>query len=146
MDNCIIKFDGACEPVNPGGIAAWGYIVCHNGAVIAQECGIVGSGPGMTNNIAEYTACIEAVKRARGIPDNAVRQIAEGKYEVIGSRGIPYEVDIASETCTCQDFQKHRSDRIPIRCKHIIKIGFFTQRAQVNDDQHARKCENQERG
>jgi len=220
MDNCIIEFDGACEPVNPGGIAAWGYIVCHNGAVIAQECGIVGSGPGMTNNVAEYTACIEAVKRAkalgyrsmhiqgdsqlvirqmdgeyevrsdrilplynqlcdlvsdlditfkwipreqngdadalsrqayreiaeedrrqraREIPDGNVSQIDENQFEVVGSRGICYRVDIASETCTCQDFQKHRSDRIPIRCKHILKIGFFTQRAQVNDDQHARK-------
>jgi len=215
MDNCIIKFDGACEPVNPGGIAAWGYIVCHNGAVIAQDCGIVGDGPGMTNNVAEYTACIEAVKRAkalgyrnidirgdsqllvrqmigeyevkserilplynqlcdlvsdlditfkwipreqngdadalsrqayreiaeedrrqraREIPDGNVSQIDENQFEVVGSRGICYRVDIASETCTCPDFQKHRSDRIPIRCKHILKIGLFTQRAQVNDD------------
>ena len=61
----IIHFDGACEPVNPGGTASWGYTVKNNfGELLRSGHGIVGKGPGMTNNVAEYHGLIEGIKGA----------------------------------------------------------------------------------
>jgi len=57
-----IYFDGACEPVNPGGTASYGYLVKQDGKTIIQGSKIIGTGKGMTNNVAEYTGLIEAVK------------------------------------------------------------------------------------
>lgn len=57
-----IYFDGSCEPVNPGGTAAWGYVVYENGTEVHSDYGIIGSGPGMTNNVAEYKGLIESLK------------------------------------------------------------------------------------
>lgn len=57
-----IYFDGACEPINPGGTASCGYLVKRDGKVIIQGSKMIGVGKGMTNNIAEYTGLIEAIK------------------------------------------------------------------------------------
>ena len=57
-----IYFDGACEPINPGGTASYGYLIKKDGRIITQGSKIIGSGAGMTNNVAEYTGLIEAVK------------------------------------------------------------------------------------
>ena len=54
--------DGLCEPVNPGGTATWGFVVKRDGVIIKQDCGILGSGAGMTNNVAEYSAAVNAIK------------------------------------------------------------------------------------
>jgi len=50
--------DGACEPVNPGGTASYGLVIKQGDEVIVNNCGVVGSGNGMTNNVAEYSALI----------------------------------------------------------------------------------------
>ena len=47
--NFIAYCDGACEPVNPGGTATWGYMLLVDGIVGAQEYGVVGCGTGMSN-------------------------------------------------------------------------------------------------
>ena len=57
-----IYFDGACEPINPGGTASYGWLIKRGDKIVAKGSGIVGSGNGMTNNVAEYTALIEALK------------------------------------------------------------------------------------
>lgn len=70
-----VHFDGLNEPVNPGGVACWGYVIEHgSGKIVAN--GVVGSGMDgdyTTNNIAEYTALIKALEFVRdsfgtGIP------------------------------------------------------------------------------
>ena len=54
--------DGGCEPVNPGGYACWGWLaVDEAGQDFAQDCGCLGSGSGMTNNLAEYEAVIRTL-------------------------------------------------------------------------------------
>jgi len=65
-------FDGACEPKNPGGHAAWGTVVEVDGAVVLEKLGYVGYGPGMTSNVAEYCGCIAVLE-----------QIAEHKGDAI---------------------------------------------------------------
>jgi ribonuclease HI len=51
-----IYFDGLCRPRNPGGVATYGYVIYQDGEKVKSGCGVVGSGAGMTNNVAEYSA------------------------------------------------------------------------------------------
>jgi len=52
--------DGLCEPVNPGGVACWGLVI--RGKQKVMGCGVVGSGPGVSNNVAEYAALVKALE------------------------------------------------------------------------------------
>jgi ribonuclease HI len=55
--------DGLCKPTNPGGLGCWGFAVLDiDGREIAHGSGCIGSGPGMSNNVAEYQAVIEALR------------------------------------------------------------------------------------
>lgn len=68
--------DGGCEP-NPGGTAAYGVLVLRRGLErygngpndvepieepVWEDYGIVGSGPKMSNNVAEYSALIKLLE------------------------------------------------------------------------------------
>lgn len=55
--NCF--FDGSCGPTNPGGTAAYGFVIKHAGETIQTGRGVIGKGPGMTNNVAEAQALSE---------------------------------------------------------------------------------------
>jgi ribonuclease HI len=57
-----IYFDGLCRPRNPGGVATYGYVIYQDGKKVKNGCGVVGSGAGMTNNVAEYSALKHAVE------------------------------------------------------------------------------------
>ena len=59
--------DGLCEPVNPGGTACYGYVIKEDGRTICRNHGTVGKGPNMTNNVAEYTALIQALQRIKSL-------------------------------------------------------------------------------
>lgn len=68
----LAHFDGACEPHNPGGWGGWGFAICDPaGTEQANGHGVLDKGPGMTNNVAEYTAALECVRRwiAMEIPE-----------------------------------------------------------------------------
>lgn len=56
-----IFIDGACEPVNPGGIATYGFVVYQGGKKVAEGSGVV-EHPDPSNNIAEYSAAIAALR------------------------------------------------------------------------------------
>jgi ribonuclease HI len=49
-----VFFDGLCYPKNPGGVAAYGYLVYRDGEPIHRGSRAAGEGKGMTNNVAEY--------------------------------------------------------------------------------------------
>lgn len=53
--------DGLCEP-NPGGIATCGWVVYRGKRRLKKFCSLVCSGPGATNNLAEYSAVISALE------------------------------------------------------------------------------------
>jgi ribonuclease HI len=60
----LAHFDGACEPYNPGGWGGWGFAIWDpSGQEIACGHGVLDKGGGMTNNVAEYTAALECVRR-----------------------------------------------------------------------------------
>lgn len=63
-----VYFDGLCEPVNPHGIATYGFVIYANSGVrrykLHEGSGVVGAGclgNDVTNNVAEYTALIKAL-------------------------------------------------------------------------------------
>jgi ribonuclease HI len=58
----VVYCDGLCEPVNPAGHACWAWVAVQDGALRAQARGYLGHGPGMTNNLAEYHALLEALR------------------------------------------------------------------------------------
>jgi ribonuclease HI len=55
-------FDGACEPINPGGTASYGWLLKQDKKILKQGFGVVGKGHGMTNNIAEYNGLIKGLE------------------------------------------------------------------------------------
>ena len=61
----ILHYDGACEPINPGGVASFGYSLILDGSELSFGTGIVGVGKDMTNNVAEYSGLIEGMKAAK---------------------------------------------------------------------------------
>ncbi|MGD0012733.1 MAG: hypothetical protein ABSE93_29850 [Terriglobia bacterium] len=57
MNEYLAWFDGACEPVNPGGTASFGVVIKDkDGTVLRKEHGLVGKGSKMSNNVAEMPA------------------------------------------------------------------------------------------
>ena len=61
-----IYFDGLCRPRNPGGVATYGFVIYHDRKKVKSGYGEVGSGAGMTNNVAEYSALKHAAEWVRG--------------------------------------------------------------------------------
>jgi len=57
-EKLLIFCDGACEPHNPGGAAAWGFaaVDTETGEVLHQASGVAAVGNGATNNLAEFAA------------------------------------------------------------------------------------------
>ena len=57
---------------NPGGTATFGWIARQGQHIIAQDSGIIGTGEGMTNNIAEYQALIQALQWAASLSPSQI--------------------------------------------------------------------------
>jgi len=66
-----VYFDGLCYPRNPCGVAAYGYLVYRDGALIHRGFRVVGEGKGMTNNVAEYEGLMAA---AQWLKDEGIRE------------------------------------------------------------------------
>ncbi|HUR68697.1 MAG TPA: reverse transcriptase-like protein [Candidatus Thermoplasmatota archaeon] len=61
-----LHFDGSCMPRNPGGIAAYGFVARKDGALVHEGHGVAAPpGPGATNNVAEFTGLLEALRWLR---------------------------------------------------------------------------------
>lgn len=92
-------FDGAVEPVNPGGHGGYGMLVKRDGQTIHGEAIYMGRWPTLSNNCAEYAGCISVlryfikhnVKRAvvYGDADMIVKQV-NGEWRIRGGAYIPY--------------------------------------------------------
>jgi len=67
-----VFFDGLCEPKNPGGVATYGYVIYRGIKKIKAGCRVIGSGVGMTNNVAEYSGLKRAAEwiNQNGIEDD----------------------------------------------------------------------------
>ena len=58
----IAYFDGACEPVNPGGTASYGAVIYEDDEKIWECSEIYGQGKLMSNNVAEYAGFIAVLE------------------------------------------------------------------------------------
>lgn len=56
-----IYCDASIEPINPGGVCAWAYIVKYKGERIHEDVRIEGWGDKFTNNMGEYMAVVGAM-------------------------------------------------------------------------------------
>lgn len=97
-----VYFDGLCQPVNPGGIACYAFVVKSNGKIIHSDYGMAGEpfSKDSTNNVAEYTALAKALEwlvASNLVSDKVVinsdSQLVvnqlEGNYKVKAKRIIP---------------------------------------------------------
>ena len=59
-----VYLDGLCQPINPGGIPCYAFIVKRDGRTIYSDYGIAGEpfSEDSTNNVAEYTALVKALE------------------------------------------------------------------------------------
>lgn len=70
-----VWIDGACAPINPGGTASYGVVVRYGENVLFEKGGIVGTGPAMSNNVAEYSGLIAFLEWYVGRDDKGVPRI-----------------------------------------------------------------------
>jgi len=97
-----VYFDGACEPINPRGVATFGFIIYHNGEKLSEGKGLACEplSSQASNNVAEYTALIKAFEwllnnnyrnnriDVYGDSQLTIRQMI-GEYSVKAERLIP---------------------------------------------------------
>ena len=59
-----VYFDGLCQPINPGGISCYAFVVKSDGGTIYSDYGIAVEpfSKDSTNNVAEYTALVKALQ------------------------------------------------------------------------------------
>ncbi len=59
-----VYFDGLCQPINPGGISCYAFIVKSDGRIIHSDYGVAAKpfSEESTNNVAEYTALAKALQ------------------------------------------------------------------------------------
>lgn len=58
----VVNTDGLCQPENPGGIAAYGWVAYQGEEKIGEGYEVVAEGPEATNNVAEYSGVIAALE------------------------------------------------------------------------------------
>lgn len=75
-----VYFDGLCQPVNPGGIACYAFVVKRNDETFHSDYGLAAEpfSQDATNNVAEYTALIKALEWL------VTNNFSSGEVEVIG--------------------------------------------------------------
>ncbi len=97
-------FDGACEPVNPGGTASFGVVIKDKDRIVLlREHGVVGKGKAMSNNVAEYAGVRHVLRYLASRPpwrvtihgdSNLVINQLNGKWRIKKGLYLP----IATET------------------------------------------------
>ena len=72
----VFYFDGLCEPRNPGGIAAYGFVIYNDGKILMKKYGLACKpwSQDATNNVAEYSALIHGLQWLvdNGFTDNVL--------------------------------------------------------------------------
>jgi ribonuclease HI len=69
MNEYYAWFDGACEPINPGGTASFEVIVKgEDGTVLLRDHRVVGKSKAMSNNLAEYAGVLHILRHLSSRP------------------------------------------------------------------------------
>jgi ribonuclease HI len=96
-----VFFDGLCQPINPGGIACYAFVVRRGDKIVHSEYGLAATpfSKDSTNNVAEYTALVKSLEwlssnkvnepvRIRSDSRLVVSQM-NGEFKVKSKRIIP---------------------------------------------------------
>ena len=79
-----VWIDGACEPINPGGIASYGLVVKKETSYLYKESKIEGSGKDYSNNVSEYCALLAFINwYSKNIKDNEIATIYSDSQLVV---------------------------------------------------------------
>lgn len=115
----VVYIDGLCEPRNPGGVGCYGVVIYRDGRKVRELCGVVGEGPAVSNNVAEYAALIAALRSLQDCTDEdiVVRSDSQllvnqmnGHWQVNEGLYVPYYV--CAERLS-QGFKRIRYEWIP---------------------------------
>src|SRR5579875_891097 len=113
----IVYIDGLTEPVNPGGITTYAFVVYREGKKVYEERKFVGSGKDFSNNVAEYSALYAALKWliANGQTDEKVKQLLSS-FKNISFRWVPreenQEADRLSRLAYSEYIGKHKGQKL----------------------------------
>ena len=113
-----VFFDGLCQPINPGGISCYAFIVKNDGRIIYSDYGVAGEpfSRDSTNNVAEYTALAKALQwllannystkkvEIRSDSQLVVNQL-KGDYKVKARRILPLYKEVLFLMSKFQDIQ-----------------------------------------
>jgi len=85
-----VYVDGLCQPVNPGGVAAYGFVIYVDGRRVHEASGVAAVGEEATNNVAEYAAIIGALEwlLERGYADEEVVVRSDSQLAVRQLNGV----------------------------------------------------------
>lgn len=94
-------FDGAVEPINPGGHGSYGVLIRENGKTLVAYGGYCGSGSSMSNNVAEYQGFISAAKELLYCPgpitikgdSKLVVEQLNGRWRAKGGLYLPFYLE-----------------------------------------------------
>lgn len=82
-------FDGACEPVNPGGVGSYGFAAFKNGEEVYGEGGVVCAGERWcTNNYAEYMGLIKGLEWALAAGESCLNVYGDSQLVVRQMLGV----------------------------------------------------------
>lgn len=137
-------FDGCCEPRNPGGHAAWGALLKVDGYTVFADSGYCGTGPKMSNNVAEYSGAAAVLAQAeqysgviilRGDSKLVIMQL-QGKWKVNGGLYLPFYKQAKEvysrvrDRIKCQWIPREQNDECDSLSKGILKRMGVTFRIQ----------------
>ena len=85
----IIYCDGLCEPINPNGIATYGFIIYGDENMLHNDYGLVGVGQEVDHAVAEYAAMCKALEYliSQGLVDEEVTIRSDSKQIVYQMSG-----------------------------------------------------------
>lgn len=123
-NSMIIYCDGLCQPKNPGGCGAWGWVAYEAGVFPTAEAygyqalGETWGDQAMTNNVAEYHAVIGALAWALengrlGILIRTDSQIVVGQVNGTMACNKPHLQELRDYTRTLRDATQARLAWIP---------------------------------
>lgn len=90
-----VYFDGACEPVNPGGIAAYGLVILNNDKELVRVSKVFkpqkGKEKETSNNVAEYSGFLDALNwlLLGGYQNEKIRVFGDSKLVICQMFGDP---------------------------------------------------------
>lgn len=113
-----VYFDGLCQPINPGGISCYAFIVKSDGRIIHSDYGVAAKpfSEESTNNVAEYTALAKALQwllannlNSKKVEIKSDSQLvvnqATGDYKVKARRILPLFKQVLFLKTKFQDIQ-----------------------------------------